>query len=99
MDAYFSHEHETPMSDVVTISALTIRNRINEIKSFMQMHPNVRFSRFIENDGSRLNIVITFLSLLELIKNYAIIAAQENPFSDITFETTRDLDLKFEPEL
>jgi len=99
MDAYFSHEHETPMSDVVTITALTIRNRINEIKSFMQKHPKVSFSKFIESDVSRLDIVITFLSLLELIKYYAIIAAQESPFSDINFVTTRDLDLEFEPEL
>ena len=99
MDAYFSHEHETPMSDVVTITALTIRNRINEIKSFMQMNPKVSFSKLVENDGSRLDIVVTFLSLLELIKNYAIIAAQESPFSDITFKTTRDLGLEFEPEL
>jgi len=99
MDAYFSHEHETPMSDVVTITALTIRNRIHEIKQFMQIHQKVSFSKIIENDGSRLDIVITFLSLLELIKNYALIAAQESLFSDIAFETTHKLDLEFEPEL
>ena len=99
MDVYFTHDHETPMSDVVTITALTVRNRINEIKDIMQMHSKVSFSKFIENDGSRLDIVVTFLALLELVKNHAIIAAQEIPFSDIAFETTRNLDLEFEPEL
>ena len=99
MNVYFTHDHETPMSDVVTITALTIRNRINEIKDIMQMHSKVSFSKFIENDGSRLDIVVTFLALLELVKNHAIIAAQENPFSDIAFETTRNFDLEFETEL
>ena len=99
MDVYFTHDHETPMSDVVTITALTVRNRINEIKDIMQMHSKVSFSKFIENDGSRLDIVVTFLALLELVKNHAIIAAQESPFSDIAFETTRNFNLEFETEL
>ena len=99
MDVYFTHDHETPMSDVVTITALTIRNRIIEIKDIMQMHSKMNFSKFIENDSERLDIVITFLALLELVKNHAIIAAQENLFSDIAFETTRNLGLEFETEL
>jgi len=99
MDVYFTHDHETPMSDVVTITALTIRNRINEIRDIMQMHSRVSFLKFIENDVSRLDIVVTFLALLELVKNHAIIADQESPFSDIAFETTRNLDLEFETEL
>ena len=99
MDVYFSHDLETPMGDVVTITVLTIRKRINEIKDLMQMNSRVNFSKFIKNDGSRLDIVVTFLALLELIKNFAIIATQENPFSDIAFESTKNLDLEFETEL
>jgi len=99
MDVYFTHDHETPMSDVVTITALTIINRIKEIKDIMQLHTKVSFLKIIENDGSRLDIVVTFLALLELVKNHAIIAAQESPFSDIAFETTPNLDLVFETEL
>ncbi len=99
MDVYFTHEHVTPMSDVVTITALTIKNRIIEIKDIMQMHSKVNFTKFIENDSSRMDIVITFLALLELVKNHSITAAQESPFSDIAFESTRNLGLEFEPEL
>jgi len=99
MDVYFTHDYETTMSDVVTITALTISKRINEIRNIMQMHSKISFSKFIENDGLRLNIVVTFLALLELVKNHAIIATQESPFSDIAFETTHNLDLEFETEL
>lgn len=99
MDVYFTHEHVTPMSDVVTITALTIKNRIIEIKDILQMHSKVNFTKFIENDSSRMDIVITFLALLELVKNHSITAAQESPFSDIAFERTPNLDLEFEPEL
>ena len=31
LDTFFRNEHETPMSEVVSISVLTLKNRINEI--------------------------------------------------------------------
>jgi len=99
MDVYFTHDLETPMSDVVTITVLTIRNRIKEIKDLLQKHSQISFSKFIENGCSRLDIVVTFLALLELMKNYAITATQETPFSEIGVEATRNLDLEFDPEL
>jgi segregation and condensation protein A len=99
MDAYFTHDHETPMSDVVTITPLTIRKRIQEIKNLMQVHNEMNFSKFIEENNSRLNIVVTFLALLELIKNYALTAAQDYPFREIRFNRTPGLNKEFETEL
>lgn len=99
MDIYFTHDHETPMSDVVTITPLTIRNRIREIKNIMNNQKDVSFSKFIRKDSSRLDIVVTFLALLELIKNYALTASQEHPFCDIRFIKTQHLDHEFETEL
>jgi len=99
MEVYFAHDHETPMSDVVTITALTIRKRIKEIKNIMQDQKAVSFSKFVKNDSSRLDVVVTFLALLELIKNYALTASQEHPFSDIHFKKTDNLDHEFTTEL
>ena len=99
MDVYFTHDHETPMSDVVTITALTIRTRIKEIKNIMHLHKEVSFSRFIDKSSSRLDVVVTFLALLELVKNHALTASQEYPFYDIHFEKTLNLDQEFETEL
>ncbi len=99
METYFKGEHETAMSEVVTISPLTIKNRIDKIKKYLRTKNRVQFSELISADRSRLDVVITFLALLELVKNHAITAAQNSLFSDIAFERTANLDQEFELEL
>ena len=99
LETYFKNEHETPLSDVVAISALSLKKRIDEIKIILRKQSRINFSSFLSNNFSRLDVVVTFLALLELIRNNAVIAAQESLFSDIAFETTQNLDLEFEPEL
>jgi len=98
MDTHFRNENETPLSEVVTISALTIKNRIVEIKEILRTQSEVNFSALIAG-SSRMDVVITFLSLLELVKNHAIQAFQENIFSDIAFKRTQNLDREFDLEL
>jgi len=99
MDSYFKNEHETAMSEVVTISPLTIINRIKKIKEALRAKQLIRFSELVAPDRSRLDIVVTFLALLELVKNHAITAMQQTLFSDIAFERTANLDQEFELEL
>jgi len=99
MDSYFKSEHETAMSEVVTISPLTIINRIKKIKEALRTKQLIRFSELVAPDRSRLDIVVTFLALLELVKNHAITAMQQTLFSDIAFERTANLDQEFELEL
>jgi len=99
MDSYFKSEHETAMSEVVTISPLTIINRIKKIKEVLRTKQLISFSELVAPDRSRLDIVVTFLALLELVKNHAITAMQQTLFSDIAFERTANLDQEFELEL
>ena len=99
METYFKSEHVTAMSEVVTISPLTIKNRIQKIKAHLRMKQQIRFSDLVADDKSRLDIVVTFLALLELVKNHAITAMQDTPFSDIAFERTANLDQEFDLEL
>ena len=82
----------------MTISALTIKNRITEIKNILRNQSTVKFTALIDRN-SRMDVVITFLSLLELVKNHAIQAFQENIFSDIVFEKTQNFDREFDLEL
>ena len=98
LDTFFRNEHETPMSEVVSISVLTLKNRINEIKALLKNNSKINFSKMLPENVTRLDVVVTFLALLELVRNHAVIAAQESLFSDIAFETTQNLDLEFEPE-
>jgi segregation and condensation protein A len=99
LNIFFQHENATPMSDVVTISTLTIKNKIAQIVELFQVQSKRRFSDFVENGESRINFVITFLALLELIKNYSIQANQEYLFGEINFESMGTIESNFEPEL
>jgi segregation and condensation protein A len=96
---YFQHENMTPMSDVVSISAITIKNRISSLISLFQQHRKCNLKDVLSNGFTRLDLVITFLALLELIKNHSLIASQEDLFTDISFESTENLGREFEIEL
>ena len=60
------------------------------------------FRTLLEPGASRLEIVVTFLAMLELVKRYHIQARQENLFSDIEIDRMEDwkedeeIDIEFE---
>ncbi len=87
-----------PLSQAVTISAITIRQRINEIISILHTSSHSTFHSLLPSDHTRLEIIVTFLALLELIKHHSIFAQQENLFDDIQLESVGDLNADIEPE-
>ena len=91
-------EQPHPLSQAVTISAITLRKRINEIVSILQTTSHSTFHSLLLSDHTRLEIIVTFLALLELIKHHSIFALQENPFDDIQLESVGDLNADIEPE-
>lgn len=99
LEIFFQHEDITPLSDVVSITTLTLKNRIRDIVKHFQNSKTQPFSRLLPPNYSRLDLVVTFLALLELIKNHSLSAKQEAPFSDIQFEKTGLISADFEPEL
>ncbi|NOH03494.1 MAG: segregation/condensation protein A [Chloroflexi bacterium] len=48
------------------------------------------FSGLVTDKATRVEIVVTFLALLELIKRYRVTAKQEQLFGDIEFERSED---------
>ncbi len=63
---------------------------------------NVPFNSLFGQKPSRLEVVVTFLALLELIKRYRVAARQSGLFSDIEIEKMEDwgkdeeLEIEFE---
>ena len=87
------------INTVVTISTTTIEQRIDNIISFLRERKKAYFQDLINSDRSRLQIVITFLALLELIKHHLLQAQQEQIFDKITLEYFEEFDRDFEIEL
>jgi segregation and condensation protein A len=98
MEIYFQNENITPLSDVVTISAITLKKRISEIVDLFRHQSKQNFSDLLSREHTRLNLVVTFLAVLELIKNQSLIADQNQLFGDITFLSTQNLSDEFEAE-
>ena len=96
---YFQNENFTPLSDVVAISTLTIKRKIKEIINYFNASRTSSFSTILGENPSRLDLVITFLALLELIKHHTIEASQESIFGNISLECVGSLDEEIETEL
>jgi segregation and condensation protein A len=99
LEIYFQHEDITPLSDVVSITTLTLKKRINDIVSIFRRFQKKSFSDLLPENFSRLDLVVTFLAILELVKNHSLLATQNMLFSDIEFEKTDLIGEEFEPEL
>jgi segregation and condensation protein A len=94
-------EQET-LASVIAAPRVTIREKIDLIARRMRDVRATTFRSLIEQHASRLEVVVTFLALLELIKRYRVRAHQEFLFSDIQidsigdWEQAEDFDLEFE---
>lgn len=64
----------------------TVGQRISELKNLFKDHAKVSFFQILENDNSKVDIIVTFLALLELMKESYVILQQEHPFEDITIK-------------
>jgi segregation and condensation protein A len=95
-----SEDHRTDLGTVVTAPKITIREKIHHISRYLNSMGYSTFRLFLPDRPTRLEVVVTFLALLELIKRAAVIVEQEALFSDIGVHpsSTWDEDEAFELE-
>jgi segregation and condensation protein A len=86
------------LSDVVNMPRVTIRERIRSIVVALRMYGNSTFKGLLHN-RSRLEIVITFLAMLELIKRNAIQVDQADLFGEINLQPFGSLDDDLDSEV
>ena len=67
----------------ITREALTVKDKISHIMEMLEHNDTVRFEDLFKEDRSRVQIVVTFVALLELIRLGLIRAYQENDFGNI----------------
>jgi segregation and condensation protein A len=90
------------LETVISAPRITIREKIAWIAAALQKEPHATFSSLLGEEPSRLEVVVTFLALLELVKRYRVAARQEGLFSDIQIEKMEEwgkedeLEIEFE---
>ena len=63
---------------------MSVENRIVQIRDMFRGKTKLMFSEMIREDTSPYNQVVTFMSLLELLKQKSVTATQKKRFGDIT---------------
>jgi segregation and condensation protein A len=77
---------------VVPPSRVTIREKIALITDALRHHGAVSFRSLVNQGNTRLEIVVTFLAMLELIKRHLVRVSQDGLFGDISLETSEAWD-------
>jgi len=100
--AFQKEAEKKPLGDVIAPPRVTIREKIDQISKLMKEVEKSTFSALIAQGASRIEIVVTFLAMLELIKRYRSHAHQDDLFGDIEidrmeeFKEDDEIELEFE---
>ncbi|MEI7844754.1 MAG: segregation/condensation protein A [Chloroflexota bacterium] len=87
------------LGTIISAPRITIRQKISYISSALNKTKNSSFKKLLGAESTRLEIVVTFLALLELIKRYRVSARQDSIFGDIEIERSDDWNTEEEFEL
>ena len=71
---------------------VSLNDKINDVASFAKTHPVFSFRELLSGQKSRVQIVVTFLAVLELIKGGGLMVSQEELFGDIRIRTAADME-------
>lgn len=86
LNSLSENNEQFPLNNVVIISTISLREKIKAILNVFKETTKSSFQSLLSVQKSRLEIIVTFLALLELIKNHTLLASQEDIFSDISLE-------------
>lgn len=77
--------HLTNLDEVVSLPRITIREKISAILTTLKTTGGTSFRAILKN-SSRVEVVVTFLALLELVKRYIVTTRQADLFADIQLD-------------
>lgn len=83
MEALASLPQQPDLNEVVAPAKIRIRDKVQDILRAIQHNGKANFREVLAHAESRLEIVVAFLAILELIKLKKIAARQDSIFGDI----------------
>ena len=97
--AFAKEKEKQPLGVIIAPPRITIREKIDLISRMLKEVEHSTFSALLNSGASRLEVVVTFLALLELVKRYRVAAHQDGLFNDIEIDRMDDWDEDEEMEL
>ena len=101
-EAFAKERDKKPLGSMIAAPRVTIREKIDLITKTMKEVERSTFRALLDQGASRLEIVVTFLAMLELVKRYRVHAHQEGLFGEIEIERMEEwkedeeIDIEFE---
>jgi segregation and condensation protein A len=81
--ALFSEEKDMPMlNTIIAIPKITIREKINRILITLRQHGHLTFREMLGQHATRVEVLVTFLAVLELVKRYMVTIKQDKLFDN-----------------
>lgn len=97
--AFAKEKQKQPLGVIIAPPRITIREKIDLISKTLKEVEHSTFNAMLNANASRLEVVVTFLALLELVKRYRVAAHQEGLFNDIAIDRMDNWDDNEEMEL
>ena len=66
---------------------VSMEAKLEYMNDYVGKHKHFSFRQLLENAGSKVEVIVTFLVVLEMMKSGKITIVQENLFDDITIES------------
>jgi segregation and condensation protein A len=85
---YRFQEEASPITSVVTIPKVTIKNKIRDLLDQLSQQNHLSYRSMLPKQYDRVEAIVLFLAILELIKQQYATASQDSLFSDIDVEST-----------
>lgn len=85
---YRFEEDAAPITSVVAIPRVTIKKKIKELITNLRNENHLSYRRLLPKGYNRIEAIVLFLAILELIKQQYVIADQSILFSDIDLSAT-----------
>lgn len=101
-EAFSKERDKKPLGLMIAAPRITIREKIDLIAKLMKEVEHATFSTLLNQGASRLEVVVTFLAMLELVKRYRIHAHQDGLFGEIEinrmeeWKDDEEIDIEFE---
>lgn len=89
-EAFAKERSKQPLGIIIAAPRVTIREKIDFITKTMKELGHSNFRALLNKGATRLEVVVTFLAMLELVKRYRIQARQESLFSEIELDRSED---------
>ncbi len=90
-ELYHYEEDASPITTVVTIPRITLKNKIRDLICNLRNDRILSYRQMLSNNPDRMEAIVLFLAILELIKQQYANADQQELFSDIFLSATEKI--------